>query len=180
MMQKSWKWLKPWHIGTHMRVLIENYLMNTNMTGFRWFSKYLRRCALDESSISIGRAKNHWVVCIRSFQDDPNPKRSVPPCSTQDGVWATDSHPPFLLQHNSISFHLMSHGEKPINLHPLSGEANYWLRTSITRVRTPLTLSYPEFQVLLAQDFYYTSKDSLNPFIPWVPGAIGSGFLLHE
>ena len=33
------KWLKPWHMGTHIRVLSESYPMNTNMTGFRWFSK---------------------------------------------------------------------------------------------------------------------------------------------
>ena len=30
---------KPWHIGTHLRVLSESYPMDTNMTGFRWFSK---------------------------------------------------------------------------------------------------------------------------------------------
>ena len=30
---------EPWHIGTHLRVLSESYLMNTNMTVFRWFSK---------------------------------------------------------------------------------------------------------------------------------------------
>ena len=29
------KWLKPWHKGTHLRVLSESYVMNTNMTGFR-------------------------------------------------------------------------------------------------------------------------------------------------
>ena len=33
------KSLKPWHIGTHLRVLREGYPMSTNMTGFRWFSK---------------------------------------------------------------------------------------------------------------------------------------------
>ena len=33
------KRLKPWHIGTHLRVLSESFQMNTNMTGFRWFSK---------------------------------------------------------------------------------------------------------------------------------------------
>ena len=27
------KWLKPWHIGTSLRVLSESYPMNTNMTG---------------------------------------------------------------------------------------------------------------------------------------------------
>ena len=31
--------------------------MNTNMTWFRGFSKFLRLCALDESSLSIGRVK---------------------------------------------------------------------------------------------------------------------------
>ena len=31
--------LKPWHMCTHLRVLSESYPMNTNMTGFRWFSK---------------------------------------------------------------------------------------------------------------------------------------------
>ena len=27
-------------MGTHLRVLSKNYPMNTNMTGFRWFSKF--------------------------------------------------------------------------------------------------------------------------------------------
>ena len=39
---KTWtpeEWLKPWHMGTHMKVLSVSYPMNTNMTGFRWFSK---------------------------------------------------------------------------------------------------------------------------------------------
>ena len=26
-------------MGTHPRILSESFLMNTNMTGFRWFSK---------------------------------------------------------------------------------------------------------------------------------------------
>ena len=30
---------KPWHMGTHLRVLGRSYPMNTNMVGFRWFSK---------------------------------------------------------------------------------------------------------------------------------------------
>ena len=34
------KSLKPWHIGTHLRVLREGYPMSTNMTDFRWFSKF--------------------------------------------------------------------------------------------------------------------------------------------
>ena len=31
--------LKPWHMGTHLRVLSESCPMNTSTTGFRWFSK---------------------------------------------------------------------------------------------------------------------------------------------
>ena len=42
------KSLKPWHMGTHLRVLKESYLMNTNMTGFRWFSKIFAFCALEQ------------------------------------------------------------------------------------------------------------------------------------
>ena len=36
---KPEKWLKPWQMGTHLRVLSESFPMNTNMTGFRWFLK---------------------------------------------------------------------------------------------------------------------------------------------
>ena len=57
---KPEKWLKPWHIGTHiMRVLGESYPMNTNITGFRWFHKCLCPCALGWSSFSNGRV-NNW------------------------------------------------------------------------------------------------------------------------
>ena len=34
MIQKPEKWLKPWHMGTHLGVVSESDLMNTNMTGF--------------------------------------------------------------------------------------------------------------------------------------------------
>ena len=37
--KKAQKWLKLWHIGTHLRVFGESYPMNTNMTGFGRFSK---------------------------------------------------------------------------------------------------------------------------------------------
>ena len=33
------KWLKPCQMGTHLRELNQGYLMNTNIAGFRWFSK---------------------------------------------------------------------------------------------------------------------------------------------
>ena len=52
MQKKLKKRLKPWHLGTHLRVLSESYPMNTNMT---WFSKTFHPCALGESSLSIGR-----------------------------------------------------------------------------------------------------------------------------
>ena len=32
--KRAEKWLKPWHMGTDLRVLSESYPMNTNMTGF--------------------------------------------------------------------------------------------------------------------------------------------------
>ena len=31
--KKPGKTLKPWHMGTHMKVLSESFLMNNNMTG---------------------------------------------------------------------------------------------------------------------------------------------------
>ena len=40
MQKKPEKWLKPWHMGTHLRQLRESYPMDTNMIGFRWFSKF--------------------------------------------------------------------------------------------------------------------------------------------
>ena len=42
-------------MGTDLRVLSKSYPMNTNMTGFRWFSKMFASLCLDESSLSIGR-----------------------------------------------------------------------------------------------------------------------------
>ena len=57
MMQKPEKWLKPWHMGTHLRVLSEIYLLDTNMTCFRWLSKTLCLCALGESCLNIRRDK---------------------------------------------------------------------------------------------------------------------------
>ena len=44
-------------MGTHLRVLIESYPMNTNITGFRWLSKTFTSLSftLDKSSLKIGR-----------------------------------------------------------------------------------------------------------------------------
>ena len=63
------KWLKPWHMGPHLRVLSESYLMNTNMTGFRfrWFSKILCSCALDKSSLNIGRVNVGAILDVQTL-----------------------------------------------------------------------------------------------------------------
>ena len=42
-------------MGTHLRVLSESYPMNTNMTALGGFQKSSPLCALDESSLGIGR-----------------------------------------------------------------------------------------------------------------------------
>ena len=51
-------------MGTHLRVLSESVPMNTNMTGSRWFQKYLSPCGFDEGSLSNGRVKGvgEWLV----------------------------------------------------------------------------------------------------------------------
>ena len=38
--------------------------MNANLMGLRWFSKDFRPCALDESSLSIGRVKDSSFDCV--------------------------------------------------------------------------------------------------------------------
>ena len=72
----SKKWLKPCHMGTHLTVLSKSYPMNTNNTWLGWFSKKsLHFCALDESSLRIGRDKrsqgadSHWLksTCLVCF-----------------------------------------------------------------------------------------------------------------
>ena len=46
------KWLKPWLMGTHLKVFNVSYPMNTNMTWFRWLFEnlctliYLRKVVL--------------------------------------------------------------------------------------------------------------------------------------
>ena len=40
---------------THLRVLSKSYPMNTNNIGSDGFEKSVHPCALDESSLSIGR-----------------------------------------------------------------------------------------------------------------------------
>ena len=63
------KCLKPWQMGTPLRVLSKSLSMNTNRTGFRWFQKSLRPCALDKRSLRIGRV-NAKVILINIIEAD--------------------------------------------------------------------------------------------------------------
>ena len=51
-------------MGTHMKLLSENFPMNTNTIGFRWFSKIFTYCGLDASSLSIGRVKRYHTFML--------------------------------------------------------------------------------------------------------------------
>ena len=51
------EWLKPWHMGTHLRVLSKSFLMNTNLTGLRWFSEIFASSCFGQNSLSIGMVK---------------------------------------------------------------------------------------------------------------------------
>ena len=54
MQKKSERCLKPWNMGTHLRILSESYPMNTNITGFKWFSRIF-------ASLCSGRKQSlHW------------------------------------------------------------------------------------------------------------------------
>ena len=60
--------LKPWHMGTHLKVLSESYPMNTNMTRSRWFSKFFTFCTKDDGSLSNGRVKILLKHLLSRFQ----------------------------------------------------------------------------------------------------------------
>ena len=66
------KLLKPWHMGTHLRVLPKGFPTNTNMIRFR-FLTIIISCALDKSSLSIGRVQEFpWL-----FQGPQSTKRAI-------------------------------------------------------------------------------------------------------
>ena len=79
MMPKTEKLLKPWQMGTHLRVLNESYPTYTNLGGF---PNELHPCALDESSLSIGRVENN-------ISGDVIPAYLLPP------DWSRDFSLPF-------------------------------------------------------------------------------------
>ena len=61
--KKPEKWLNPMQIGTHLRVLSESYPMDTNMTGFSWFSIRI------ELMKTIYK-KNENIISILTFYKD--------------------------------------------------------------------------------------------------------------
>ena len=71
------RWLKPWHMGTHLRALTAGAIQwIPTWHGFDGFQKSLHPCALDESSLSIGRvkltstgmSKDNWSATIKLLQ----------------------------------------------------------------------------------------------------------------
>ena len=64
--QKIWKWLKPWHMGTHLIVLGESFPMNTHMHGLSqqgvwvpfWTPNPLKRTPQDTQIFLCGISKN--------------------------------------------------------------------------------------------------------------------------
>ena len=48
-------------MGTYQRVFSKIYPMNTNITGFREFSKIFGFLCLDKSGFSFGRV-NHYLI----------------------------------------------------------------------------------------------------------------------
>ena len=51
-------------MGTHLRVFSKIDLMNTNMTGFRQFSKIFAFLCFGQSSLSIGRVNPFMPECL--------------------------------------------------------------------------------------------------------------------
>ena len=63
-------------MGTHLRELSESFPMNTNITGFIWFSKnLLHPCAFNESSLSIGKGYRQLIMFIFSVSALDFPKK---------------------------------------------------------------------------------------------------------
>ena len=64
--KKPGKLLKPWHMGTHLRVLSESYLMNNNMARFL---KVFASLCFRWSSLSMGRVKKHPLLEQEVYRD---------------------------------------------------------------------------------------------------------------
>ena len=64
--KKPEKWLKPWQMGAHLRVLSESYPMNTNMTRLRRFSKIfayftIKPCLPGHEDVTPSSSQSSWT-----------------------------------------------------------------------------------------------------------------------
>ena len=65
-------WLKPWHMGAHLRVPSKSYPMNTNTAGFKWFSKNFvivlstKVASALEGLIMLTAAKSSMTILMKS------------------------------------------------------------------------------------------------------------------
>ena len=64
--KKVLKWLKLWHMDTHLTLFSESFLLNTIMTGFAWLSKNLCFFVLwmKVASALEGLCKTHNTVLV--------------------------------------------------------------------------------------------------------------------
>ena len=61
LLQNPEKWLKPWHMATHLRLLSESFPINTNLVGFRWFSRNLFVLVL-WAKVASALKRGRWSV----------------------------------------------------------------------------------------------------------------------
>ena len=73
-------------MGTHQIDLSESYLMSTNMTGFICLKKKMHSCAMDESSLSIGRFKVDTIELYSRKSDWGEPTLYGCSSQTSEGV----------------------------------------------------------------------------------------------
>ena len=76
------KWLKPWQMGTHLRVLSKSVLMDTNKTGFRWFSKIFASLCFGQKKTSAleGLSMNGLKMIREKCWSKPHPLLSFEYC----------------------------------------------------------------------------------------------------
>ena len=70
--KKPEKWLKPWHMGTHMKVLRVSCPMNTSMTWFRWFSKMMQKTWTPVEWLKPWHMGTHMKVLSVSYPMNTN------------------------------------------------------------------------------------------------------------
>ena len=70
--KKSKKWLKPWHMGTHMRVLNESYPMNPHWKGWIRTEAFVRgsqNCRSGENWTGNILVKRDLVIRVSHYHD---------------------------------------------------------------------------------------------------------------